>query len=232
MWIYPQADTKNTPIQQAKALNQPAAKKSVDPAMQIKPVASQRKKHRTAKALVFMYLLGSLAASILTGWSAGTMKEFIHRYLSFALKVHASGDGMLVFSTHFLGSFFQLTLAMICGLCAFGTPLLYILVLMRGVGAGIFTAALYMEQGLHGFVLNVLLFWVPELLLTGLLIGFCHNAHGSARSIAASCFGHSKQQSSDPQPSSLLFRYLIFCAASMIPCAALAGLSLLLFRVF
>lgn len=184
--------------------------------------AVQRRKQ--LRSLIMCYFTGMLAAGIFTATVQGRGLDFIRYYVSFVMKVRQSGDEMLIFSTEFLGSVLLMTLELLCGFCAFGVPILHSLILLRGCGAGLFTAALYAERRLRGLLINVMLFWIPEVLLSAMLIVFCALARRSAGYLSAICFGNN-QIAKNIVPKDLLWRYLVFCALSMIPCGLAAVLA-------
>lgn len=183
------------------------------------------KKKRSYKATIIAYFIGMLVASILAGNSSGRIADFIHYYLDFAIKIYQSKDWMLIFSTEFLGAFLQMTIAMICGFCAFGAPFLVLLLFFRGIGAGLMSGTLYITHHLQGVLINAVLFWIPEVFFSVLFIIFCAIARRSSKYLAGICFESVTEEKSPIASKNLFFKYLIFCVIAMIPCAFSAFLA-------
>lgn len=181
---------------------------------------------RKIRLLAICYLAGILLASLFTVNLQGKGAAFIHHYLTFVMDVRRSGDALLIFSTEFLSSILLFTLVLLAGLCAFGVPLIYIFLLLRGCGTGLFVSTLYAELRLHGILINLLLFLLPETLLSALSIMFCAMARDSSRHLAGICFRHHTDQKGVPQE--LTFRYLVYSIMAMIPC----GLAAILAHLF
>lgn len=237
MWIYPENQQSN---QQSKVNVVQSARNPVKPCKRAKPVKHPSKHTKTiqripAKVLqnkrqvvlhILCYLSGILLASLFIAGLQGKGVDFIHYYLSFVMDVRRSGDSMLIFSTEFLSSVLLLSIALLCGFCAFGSPLLYVLLLLRGCGAGLLVATLYAEQRMRGILINLLLFLLPEALMSMVLIVFCMMARDSSKHLGEICFKRRVDQQLIPQD--LFFCYLICCILSMLPC----GLSAILAYLF
>lgn len=183
------------------------------------------KKNRSYKATIIAYFIGMLVASILSGNSSGRIADFIHYYFDISIKIYQSKDWMLIFSTEFLGTFLQMTIAMVCGFCAFGAPLLVLLLFFKGIGAGLISGTLYITHHLQGVLINAVLFWVPEVFFSVVFIIFCAIARRSSKYLAGVCFESVTEEKSPIASKNLFLKYLIFCVISMIPCAFSAFLA-------
>ena len=238
MWIYPAAPKPSPaqangtqPAQRISVTAKPRPEPKPQPAPAVKPAApaiSAKKGSAQTQwlRLGLCYLCGMLPVCLGVQALNGRPAEFLQFYVDSILNIHCGKDWMLVFSTEFLSAFVQLTLVLLCGLCAFGSPLVHGLLWIKGAGAGVLCSMLYLHRGIRGVVINLLLFWLPELLCTALLILFGRFAVQSAHTLSDLCFNRVRV-GSPYKPQRLFFRYLVFCVVSMVPCALSAGLSAL-----
>ena len=227
MWIYPAAPAERTSA--VPKPPKPPVSPPVQPVQAEQTPALAKKKASLPRELPLLaacYLVGILAASLYIGLSSGQTWAFTQYYCDFMMKLHSSGDAVLVCSVRFLTSFVQLSLLLLCGLCAFGSPLAGMLLFLKGTGTGLFCAALYGQYGARGVLINLLLFWLPEVLETLLILFMGRFAILSARNLAALCFEHPRPAHT-AGPQKLLFRYLVLCLIALVPCMLSAGLSLL-----
>lgn len=221
--ISPSPATQTTPSDATLSHEEPKA--TTLPAEAPRSMKRSSKKSRSYKATIIAYFIGMLAASMLAGNSSGRISDFIHYYLDFAIKIYQSKDWMLIFSTEFLGAFLQMTIAMVCGFCAFGAPFLVLLLFFRGIGAGLMSGTLYITHHLQGILINAVLFWIPEVFFSVLFIIFCAIARRSSKYLAGICFESVTEEKSPIASKNLFLKYLIFCVIAMIPCAVSAFLA-------
>ena len=172
-------------------------------------------------------LAGLLAGSLLYIWGGEELAPFMEYFTQASVDQRQSGVLGSIFSTAFLSALAQLTAALLMGFCAFGGPLLFLLVAMRGVSIGGICAVLYAQSGMKGVLLYTLLFWLPDMIFSLLLIVLSCSAVALSNTVAANCLG-AASPGLRLKAQRLMARYLTVSVVCILP-SALAGL---LGRVF
>lgn len=183
---------------------------------------------RTACVMGCLYLAGLAAGSLCSRMLSEPLLTYARYFASIDLGLRTAGNAAMVFSVGFLSLFCQLSLVLIAGFCVLGIGLIPITMVLKGAGAGIFTALLYQQLGAaKGLVLQALVFWLPETLGSLLVILLSAFALHVSCGLLRCCLG---QGGSGLGAASrcLIHRYLTICFVSMLVC----GLSVLLTLVF
>ena len=182
----------------------------------------------TACVMGCLYLAGLAAGSLCSRMLSEPLLTYARYFASIDLGLRTTGNAAMVFSVGFLSLFCQLSLVLISGFCVLGIGLIPITMVLKGAGAGIFTALLYQQLGAaKGLVLQALVFWLPETLGSLFVILLSAFALHVSCGLLRCCLG---QGGSGLGAASrrLIHRYLTICFVSMLVC----GLSVLLTLVF
>lgn len=117
----------------------------------VKERSGQRGISRRLSAFYFAGMLfGEITFSRLTG-AAGL---FLQYEAASVTTLHQAAGGVL-FSNLFLAAFVQMTSVVVLGLCAFGCPLILLLLIGKGAWCGCFYAWLYQTYRLKATALTV-----------------------------------------------------------------------------
>lgn len=180
------------------------------------------------KALGAVYLLGVLLGAVCSRFLSESLLTYARYFALTDLELHKTGSAALIFSTSFLSRFCQLTLVLLLGFCVLGSGLIPLLLLLKGAGTGIFFSLLYAQLGpLQGMLLQALVFWLPEVLGSLLVVVISVNALHVSWGLLGSCLGKAAA-GLGRSARKLVNQYLIGCFVCMIPC----GLSVLCSIVF
>ena len=186
--------------------------------------------NRTGTALFAGYIAGLLIAGLIVSRVDGRLSDYVRYYAECVVKIHRSGDGILIFSVRYLSAFLQFSLALLSGLCAFGKPIIYMLALLKGAGAGLFTAALYSAYQFKGLLLYAALFCIADAVLLYVFLGFSQSCAVHAGKLASICFSEKAGEMPTLTAQKLVSKYLISCVAVMLPIAITALLAVLFLR--
>lgn len=175
-----------------------------------------------------LYLLGVFLGAI---WRPGTgswLQEYAQHYAESQVTRYLECQAGVIFCAQFLALLMQLLLAALAGFCAFGVVLLPGIILLKGIGAGFFTACLYLEYGLvKGIGIELLFFFLPQLLGLFLLLSQSAAAWNLSRGLLAVCT-HNRGTRFTMESRRVLSRLLLCCTAALIP-AVLSSLCSILF---
>lgn len=175
-----------------------------------------------------LYLAGLAAGSLCSQVLSEPLLTYARYFASIDLGLRTAGNAAMVFSVGFLSLFCQLTLVLVAGFCVLGIGLIPITMVLKGAGAGIFTALLYQQLGTaKGLVLQALVFWLPETLGSLFVILLSSSALHVSCGLLRCCLGQGGS-SLGSASRRLVHRYLTICFISMMVC----GLSVLLTLVF
>ena len=183
---------------------------------------------RTGCVMGCLYLAGLAAGSLCSRVLSEPLLTYARYFASIDLGLRTTGNAAMVFSVGFLSLFCQLTLVLIAGFCVLGVGLVPITMLLKGAGAGVFTALLYQQLGpAKGLLLQALVFWLPETLGSLFSILLSVSALQVSCGLLRCCLGQSGG-SLGAASRRLIRRYLTICFLSMLVC----GLSVLLTLAF
>lgn len=204
-----------------------------EPKMNLRPrTASKPASLRTASVMGCLYLCGLAAGSVCSRILQEPLLTYARYFTSIDLGLRTAGNGAMVFSVGFLSLFCQLTLVLIAGFCVLGIGLLPVTMLLKGAGAGVFTALLYQELGAaKGLLLQALVFWLPEVLGSLFVIMLSSSALQVSCGLLRCCLGHNGAGLRTASRR-LIHRYLAVCFASMLVCGLSVILTLIFGRLF
>lgn len=176
----------------------------------------------------FLYLAGLAAGSLCSRLLSEPLLTYARYFASIDLNLRTAGNAAMVFSAGFLSLFCQLTLVLIAGFCVLGIGLIPVTMVLKGAGAGVFTALLYQQLGpAKGLLLQALVFWLPETLGSLIAVVLSASALQVSFGLFQCCMG---QAGTNLEACSrrLIHRYLSLCFVSMLVC----GLSVVLTLIF
>lgn len=180
--------------------------------------AHRRSKGRLFRWLGALYLGGMLFGSLVFPRLIGPVALFLEYEADAVLQLYKEPSGVL-FSSTFLAAFVQMTLAMILGLCVFGSPILAALLFGKGAWAGCFHAYLYGQRGLTALPITAGLILPPQLLTDGLLILLCGYALRCSSGLFRSTLGP-QSTALRVQAPHLLRMYLVLTLLDLVSCFA------------
>ena len=194
--------------------------------------AHRRRANRLACGMGALYLAGLAAGAVCVSFLSEKLLAYAAYFTQFNLNLHKTGNQPLIFSTSFLSLFVQLTLVLMLGFCVLGCGLIPLFLVVKGAGTGCFFALLYTQVGtVKGLFLQALVFWLPEVLGSLIVILLSAFALRVSLGLAQGCTGQfppALRQSS----KCLVHRYLALCFAAMVPCACSVELSLWFAGIF
>lgn len=166
MWTYRTAAAALT----AHAVN--AAKPSASSGT-AKTIVKERSGQRGSnRRLSAFYFAGMLFGGITFSRLSGTAGLFLQYEAASVAALYQSTGGVL-FSNLFLATFVQMTSAVVLGLCAFGCPLILLLLIGKGAWSGCFYAWLYQTYRLKAAALSAGLFLPTQCLMDVLMLKLC-----------------------------------------------------------
>lgn len=183
---------------------------------------------RSACMMGSLYLTGLAAGALCSRLLSEPLLTYARYFASIDLGLRTAGNAAMVFSTGFLSLFCQLTLVLIAGFCVLGIGLIPVTMLLKGAGAGVFTALLYQQLGpVKGLLLQALVFWLPETLGSLIAVVLSASALQVSCGLLRCCLGQTSA-GLGAVSRRLVHRYLALCFVSMLVC----GLSVILTLVF
>lgn len=165
----------------------------------------------------FLYLTGVLLGALWRPDPDSWLWEYAQHYVDLQITRHLEHQLAQIFCAQFLALLTQLILAALAGFCTFGVALLPAIILLKGIGAGFFTACLYLEYGLaKGAGIELLLFFFPQLLGLFLLLSQSTAAWHLSRALLAVCI-HNRGTRPLMESKRVLSRLLLCCCAALVP---------------
>lgn len=104
-----------------------------------------------------LYAFGTAAAGAFRAMLAADEIFFLQSYVQALRDAFLAAQPFALFSQLFLSAFIPVTLVLILSLCAFGVPLIAVLVVLSGMGVGFTVIQLLVEQGTEGLLFYALL---------------------------------------------------------------------------
>lgn len=176
-----------------------------------------KKQFRAFTLGALLYLTGVLLGSLWRPDPDSWLRDYAQHYVELQVTRHLEHTLTPIFCAQFLALLLQLLLAALAGFCAFGIVLLPVLILLKGIGTGFFTACLYLEYGLaQGVGIELLLFFFPQLLGLFLLLSQSTAAWGLSRELLAVCI-HNRGTRPLTESKRVLSRFLLCCCAALLP---------------
>ena len=165
-----------------------------------------------------VYLTGVLLGSLWRPDPDSWLWNYAQHYVELQITRHLEHQLTPIFCAQFLALLLQLMLTALAGFCVFGVALLPVLILLKGIGIGFFTACLYLEYGLaQGAGMELLLFFFPQLLGLFLLLSQSVVAWRLSRELLAVCI-HNRGTRPLTESKRVLSRLLLCCCAALLPC--------------
>lgn len=175
-----------------------------------------------------LYLIGIFLGAIWRPGPDSWLQEYAQHYAESQITRYLECQAGMIFCAQFLALLMQLLLATLAGFCAFGVLLLPVIILLKGIGAGFFSACLYLEYGLmKGAGMELLFFLLPQLFGLFLLLSQSAAAWKLSRELLAVCT-HNRGVRSTAESKRVLNRLLLCCTAALVP-AVLSSLCSVLF---
>lgn len=115
-----------------------------------------------------LYAAGLLLGGALYGWCGQKELLFLQTYLELLKNTYLTAPPFRLFVMLFVCAAVAVTLALIFSLCAFGVPLLFLLVTVSGIGSGLAAAGLFAQNSWKGILLYALLMGVYNA-----FVGYC-----------------------------------------------------------
>lgn len=218
---------------QSSTTKRPAVTEMKTQTPQLTRLQRKQRRGRRITGLGSLYLAGLLCGAVSNRYLSKQLMEYANYYANFTLQLHQQADKTLVLSTNFLAMFVQLTLFLLLGLCVLGCGLIPIGLFLKGTGTGLFLTFVYGQLGtVKGLFVQALIFWLPEVLSSLIIIALCACAlQVSVGFLQVCCFG--KATIALPQTiKRLVKRYLVLCLVSILPCGMSALLSFLFGGLF
>lgn len=136
-------------------------------------------------ALLLLLLCGILCGTIFFSVADSTEQSTTYYFMRQYLAHRLQGSFLQVFSFSFLSAFCLQACALLFGFCAFGSVLLLLLPLAKGITIGAVSAYLYIEYGWRGVLINAVMHWIPNVLQCVCLLLFIQVGMHSATAIFA-----------------------------------------------
>ena len=169
-------------------------------------------------ALSLVVLTGVLLGSLWRPDPDSWLWNYAQHYVELQITRHLEHQLTPIFCAQFLALLLQLMLTALAGFCVFGVALLPVLILLKGIGIGFFTACLYLEYGLaQGAGMELLLFFFPQLLGLFLLLSQSVVAWRLSHELLAVCI-HNRGTRPLTESKRVLSRLLLCCCAALLPC--------------
>lgn len=169
--------------------------------------------------------IGVLMLFMFSGIIAGTIfvikdnksrfiaSEFINQHL---IKSTTERSMIKVFSDSFLPLLFTLSIQAICGLFAFGQPLCILTLFHRGIAGGISAALIYINYGIKGFFI-ILIMLLPVLLFSMfILVLGARESIKSSNTILNFAFGKDKDNEQRVEIKLYIIKFVVLAAFALL----------------
>ena len=114
-------------------------------------------KDRFLISLFFLLGIGMLIGAVSAGNNASSENSILYQIYSSYNQAKSEQSYVQLFLNSFISEFAYLFVCYVVGLCAIGTPVIFIIPLIYGIGKGIIFGFLYVKNGLLG-IFNIILF--------------------------------------------------------------------------
>lgn len=253
MWIYEQLGTEDhalSPVQVETAM--PASAETASEEREAVPVILQEhssqyqnpepkpeKQHRTAMLsrstrdcwlLAAAFLLGSAAAGCLQAVCDARQAELLRYYLDAWRTLFMVGDlqhAMHLFGAEYLTLGLIVSLFLLLGLSALGPLLIFVCMMLYGLGSGLLLIQILGKGEWPAFLLALLWTGIPAAAASGCLCLFGASALQVSSRIRAYSFWNRPSGQARPGVQVLIGQYLLTMVLLLPLCGAAAGLSYL-----
>lgn len=165
----------------------PAAKPPAAPARTPGAALPIRRPRARLMLLPAVVYLAGLGGGVLLARALPALEPFLSLYSQNLPQTEGGVGAELLFSTTFLGHMGMLLGMLLAGLCALGAPLVFLLLLLRGVWESGYILSLYAGSGWQGVWLYTVVFWLPGLIFTILQLNFALDALRMSRQLRKNC---------------------------------------------
>lgn len=188
---------------------------------------AERARHRARVAFlrlcVGVYGAGLAVSGILLAFAGQTARRFLAYYGSAWIELFAGAQPLHLFSILFLTGLVSATAMLLLGLCAFGAPLIYTLLMAKGLGTGLLSLEFFLLYGGRGVPLYILLTGFADAYLALALCILARPAMQNASALLRCCRPHGAGMAGadtlHPLVSRTLFQqYLVLCALLIAFC--------------
>lgn len=239
MWVYP--ESQNIPLEKAA----PPQLSAVQPAIESTPetpqkalvqdVPSLKKKmtrippkrlRRDCWLLAVAFLIGSATAGVLQAECNASEWEILRYYLSnwsSSLSVTDTTGAAALFRTEYLTLALFSSMVLLLGFSAFGNQLIFLLMMLYGMGSGTLIVQLCTGAGWRTMLVMALSIGIPAALAEGVLCLFGASALRMSEMLQRSVFH--RAQGMTFRVSTLLGRYILALVVFAPLCGLCTGLS-------
>lgn len=242
MWVYP--ESQNIPLEKAAPPQLPAVQPAVESAPKtpqkalVQAVPSLKKETirippkrllQDCWLLAAAFLIGSAAAGLLQAGCNGSEWEILRYYLSnwsASLSVTDTTGAAALFRTEYLTLALFSSIVLLLGFSAFGNQLIFLLMMLYGMGNGILIVQLCTGAGWRTMLVMALSIGIPAALAEGVLCLFGTSALRMSGMLQRSVFH--REQGMTLGVSTLLGRYLLTLVVFAPLCGLCTGLSFLI----
>lgn len=184
---------------------------------------SNSNKHNTIFILNLSLGIILLAGVLLGAWIVkaygANEKSYFTYFIEMFLQIHKKNQFFAILSYSFLSSLVIHITTLLFAYCCVGAPFIIAMPFIKGVFIGSLSAYLYVEMGLKGAFVNIMLLWLPQVLQGTLLIFFASIALDTSASLFATSFLNKKQGTHTK--FNRLIRVFIFTCLLLLICACL-----------
>lgn len=207
-------------------LNTPAA--VISPSERKQLSLSQKRSAGDSWLLAATFLIGSAAAGILQAGCDAQEWEVMQYYLSnwnAAFAVRDAAGAVTLFRAEYLTLGLFAGILLLLGFSAFGTQLIFLLMMLYGTGSGLLLVQLCADAGWQAVLAVILTAGIPAALAEGCLCRFGASALRMSSRLQRSVFH--KAQGASFRAGSLAGQYLLILAVFAPLCGLCVGLSYL-----
>ena len=120
---------------------------------------------------IFLLLgIGLLIGSVAAGSSAADEKSILYQINAHYTQSKSQHSLLQLFGERFISAFTYMLICYVSGLCAIGTPILFLVPIIYGIGEGIILGFIYANNGFNGVLNGVIFHSLQETCLLLLLI--------------------------------------------------------------
>lgn len=115
-------------------------------------------------ALGILLLLGIFLGAVLSQTQYTDTKNYYTYLINSILDSYKSGSFTKILFTSFFSCIILQLALLLSGFCCFGAPIIACTVFLKGLLCGCLSSYLYLQLGLKGAFLNIIIFWLPQVM--------------------------------------------------------------------
>lgn len=123
-------------------------------------------------ALGILLLLGIFIGAILSQTQYKNEQNYYTYLINSMLDSYKSGSFTKILFTSFFSCIILQLALLLSGFCCFGAPIIAGTVFLKGLMCGCLSSYLYLQLGLKGAFLNIIIFWLPQVMQAVLITLF------------------------------------------------------------